>query len=159
MQKSLLIDADKCTSCLQCEMACSFEHEGTFNPARSRIKIFEFEHGKRSVPYTCTQCAEAWCLHACPVEALVRNKETGAVEVKDDICVGCKVCTIACPFGTVNYNPDTGKVIKCDLCDGDPQCAEACPTNAIVYVDAAWTGLDRMQQWAAETDNKPMANA
>ena len=159
MQKSLLIDPDKCTSCLQCEMACSFEHEGSFNPARSRIKIFEFEHGKRAVPYTCTQCAEAWCVHACPVEALVRNPETGAVEVKDDVCVGCKVCTIACPFGTVNYNPDTGKVIKCDLCHGDPKCAEACPTDAIVYVDSSWTGLDRMRRWAGHVDTNQSAKA
>lgn len=157
MQKSLLIDPEKCTSCLQCEMACSFEHEGNFNPARSRIKIFEFEHGRRAVPYTCTQCAEAWCLHACPVEALVRSPETGAVEVLDDVCVGCKVCTIACPFGTINYNPDSGKVIKCDLCHGDPKCAEVCPTDAITYVDAAWTGYERMQAWAVKTDNQPAA--
>ena len=53
---------------------------------------------------------------------------TGAMEVLDEnVCVGCKVCTIACPFGTVNYNQDTGKVIKCDLCGGDPQCAEVLP--------------------------------
>ena len=45
MHKALLIDPEKCTSCLQCEMACSFENEGVFNPARSRIKIFEFGHG------------------------------------------------------------------------------------------------------------------
>jgi Fe-S-cluster-containing hydrogenase component 2 len=143
MQKSLLIDPVKCTSCLQCEMACSFEHEGSFNPAKSRIKIFEFEHGARAIPYTCTQCAEAWCQQACPVEALSRNAETGAVEVNDSVCVGCKVCTIACPFGTINYNTDTGKVIKCDLCGGDPQ--SACPTAAITYVDADWTGYQRMQ--------------
>ena len=88
MQKSLLIDPAKCTSCLQCEMACSFEHEGVFNPAKSRIKIFEFEHGRTSIPYTCTQCAEAWCLHACPVEAITINMVTGAKEVADDVCVG-----------------------------------------------------------------------
>ena len=35
--------------------------------------------------------------------------------------------------------------MKCDLCGGDPQCAEACPTGAITYVDASWTGLDRMR--------------
>ena len=55
-------------------------------------------------------------------------------------CVGCKVCTIACPFGTINYAQATGKVVKCDLCGGDPQCAAACPTAAITYVDADWTG-------------------
>ena len=49
--------------------------------------------------------------------------------------VGCKVCTIACPFGTVNYNASTGKVIKCDLCGGDPACAKACPPEAIIYAD------------------------
>ena len=123
------------------------------NPAKSRIKIFEFEHGRLSVPYTCTQCDEAWCMHACPVEAITKSAVTGAMEVNDDVCVGCKVCTIACPFGTVNYNHDTGKVIKCDLCGGDPWCAKACPTEAITYVDIDQTGLDRMRAWAAQSAN------
>ena len=133
MLKSLIIDAGKCTSCLQCEMACSFEHTGAFNPARSKIKIFEIEHGRRSIPYTCTQCDEAWCAKACPVDALRRNRETGAVEVLNDRCVGCKVCTIACPYGTINFDEYTNKVVKCDLCGGDPACAKACPTDAIIY--------------------------
>jgi Fe-S-cluster-containing hydrogenase component 2 len=154
MQKSLHIDPQKCTGCLQCEMACSYEQEGVFNPSKSRIKVFTFEHEGSFVPYTCTQCAEAWCLHACPVEAIQVNRATGAKEVKDSLCVGCKVCTIACPFGTVNYSQETGKVIKCDLCGGDPQCAQACPTAAITYVDANWTGLDKMRAWAAKTANQ-----
>jgi Fe-S-cluster-containing dehydrogenase component len=49
--------------------------------------------------------------------------------VFEDTCVGCKVCTIACPFGTINYNQDSGKVQKCDLCEGNPACASACPTG------------------------------
>lgn len=40
---------------------------------------------------------------------------------------------------------------KCDLCGGDPACATACPTQAITYVDADWTGLDRMREWADTT--------
>ena len=151
MLKSLLIDPHKCTSCLQCEMACSFEHEGIFNPARSRIKVFEFGHGARATPYTCTQCSEAWCLHACPVEAIAVNPATGAKEVDAQTCVGCKVCTIACPYGTVNYNDATGKVSKCDLCGGDPQCAAACPTGAITYVPA--------EQVAAEPAQLPLGAA
>jgi Fe-S-cluster-containing hydrogenase component 2 len=153
MLKSLSIDPTKCTGCLQCEMACSYEHEGVFNIAKSRIKVFDFHHEGRKVPYTCTQCDEAWCLHACPVEAIKVDASTGAKTVFDNICVGCKVCTISCPFGTVNYNSDTGKVMKCDLCGGNPQCAEACPTGAITYVDADWTGLEKMRKWAAATDN------
>jgi anaerobic carbon-monoxide dehydrogenase iron sulfur subunit len=159
MQKSLHIDANKCTGCLQCEMACSYENYGVFNPAKSRIKIFNFEHEGRKVPYTCTQCAEAWCLNACPVDAIRIDAATGAKVVNEATCVGCKVCTIACPFGTVNYVADTGKVQKCDLCGGDPACATACPTGAITYVDADWTGLDKMRAWAGKTDNATRASA
>ncbi len=151
MQKSLSIDPQKCTGCLQCEMACSYHHEGVFNPSKSRIKVFTFHDQGLFAPYTCTQCAEAWCLHACPVDAIVTNEVTGAKEVIAAACVGCKVCTIACPFGTVNYQQDSGKVAKCDLCGGDPACATACPTAAITYVDADWTGLDKMREWAGKT--------
>ena len=151
MQKALLIQPDKCTSCLQCELACSFEHEGVFNPARSRIKVFEFEHGATAIPYTCTQCEEAWCMHACPVEAITLDSLLGAKVVDEATCVGCKVCTIACPFGAVNYERQTKAVVKCDLCGGDPRCAEACPTDAITYVDEEWTGYERMRQYAERT--------
>jgi carbon-monoxide dehydrogenase iron sulfur subunit len=155
--KSLYIDPAKCTGCLQCEMACSYVKYKVFNPAKSRIKVFDFHHTGRKVPYTCTQCEEAWCLHACPVEAIKVDKATGAKVVLESVCVGCKVCTIACPFGTVNYVQDTGKVQKCDLCGGKPECAEACPTGAITYVDADWTGFDKMRQWAKKLDNQPAA--
>ncbi len=136
MPIALYIDPEKCTSCLQCEMACSFEHEGLFNPERSRIRVFEFEHGARALPHTCPQCDEARCLYACPVEAISIDFSTGAKVVDTERCVGCKVCTIACPYGTVNYRSDTGKVSKCDLCGGEPQCAAACPTGAITVVAA-----------------------
>ena len=151
MQKSLHLDPGKCTGCLQCEMACSYEHTGSFNPSRSFIKVFTFHHEGRFAPYTCTQCDEAWCLRACPVDAISIDASTGAKVVSDEKCVGCKVCTIACPFGTVNYNSASGKVIKCDLCGGDPACAAACPTEAITYIDADATGLDRMRQFAEKS--------
>jgi Fe-S-cluster-containing hydrogenase component 2 len=140
-------------------MACSYENEGMFNPSKSWIKVFSFHKEGRYVPYTCTQCADAWCKNACPTEAIQINAQTGAKEIREALCVGCKVCTIACPFGTVNYNQASGKVIKCDLCGGDPACAKACPTQAITYVDAEWTGYDRMRAWAERTDNQSTAQA
>ena len=89
------------------------------------------------------------------------ERATRALADLDDVCVGCKVCTIACPFGTVNYNADTGKVIKCDLCGGDPECAKACPTGAITYVDIEQHGMDRMRAWAAQgvDPNRPQPGA
>ncbi len=104
------------------------------------------------VPYTCTQCDDAWCMQACPVDAITVNAETGAKVVSEALCVGCKVCTIACPFGAINYNSATGKVVKCDLCAGEPACVEACPTPALSFIDAETTGHDRMRQWAGKTD-------
>jgi anaerobic carbon-monoxide dehydrogenase iron sulfur subunit len=150
MQRALQIEPAKCTGCLQCEMACSYENTGAFNPSRSRIKVFNFHDLGRFSPFTCTQCAEAWCMLACPVEAITLNLATGAKDVNESICVGCKVCTIACPFGTINYDSATSKVVKCDLCGGDPWCAKACPTGAITYIDADSGGRERMRAWAQQ---------
>lgn len=136
MAKVLIMDGDKCTGCLQCELACSFHHTGLFNPARSRIKVFDTGHGERSVPYTCTQCSDVWCMDACPVAALARNGETGAVEVIEARCTGCRACVSACPYGTINVSTDTGNAVKCDLCSGAPACAVACPTEAIIFAEA-----------------------
>ena len=150
MLKALVIDSGKCTGCKQCEMACSYENEGVFNPSKSRIRVFDFHEDARFVPYTCTQCDEAWCQQACPVNAITTD-EMGVKVVQESLCVGCKVCTIACPFGTVNYNASSGKVIKCDLCQGNPACADACPTAAITFQDAEQAGFDKMKLWAGKT--------
>jgi carbon-monoxide dehydrogenase iron sulfur subunit len=153
MQKSLHIDPGKCTGCLQCEMACSYEHTGMFNPSKSRIKVFDFHHEGRKVPYTCTQCAEAWCLNACPVEAIkidAWHRRQGGPRRSLRRLQGVHDCL------SVRHDqlqPRLGKVQKCDLCGGDPACATACPTGAITYIDADWTGLQRMRQWAQKTDS------
>jgi anaerobic carbon-monoxide dehydrogenase iron sulfur subunit len=144
--KQLRIIPDKCTGCLQCELACSFVQTGTFQPSRSVIRVYIFDEQASYSPYTCFQCDEAWCMTACPVNAIALDSTTGAKVVMDNVCVGCAVCTIACPYGTVFYNPETHKAFKCDLCGGDPACAKACPTEAIEYVELGQP--DWLASWA-----------
>ena len=149
-KRILRIIPDKCTGCMQCELACSWVQTGTFQRARSVIRVNIFDELASYSPYTCFQCNEAWCMTACPVNAIAINPATGAKVVLDEVCVGCALCTIACPFGTVFYNPDTHKAFKCNLCDGDPACAKACPTGAIEWAEAPlgeWMGpwADKIQ--------------
>lgn len=140
--KQLVIHPERCTGCMQCELACSFVQTGQFQPSQSVIRVHVFDEQASMAPYTCFQCDEAWCMTACPVNAITIDGN-GAKVVLNDTCVGCKLCTIACPFGTVFYNPVTNKAFKCNLCGGDPACAHACPTTAIEYEETEtrdWVG-------------------
>jgi Fe-S-cluster-containing hydrogenase component 2 len=152
--KVLRIAPERCTGCLRCELACSYMQTGAFEPARAVIRVAPLEGHTSYAPYTCVQCAEAWCMTACPVGAITVNA-AGAKDVRDDLCVGCKLCTIACPFGTMFYDALRAKAVKCDLCGGTPACAEACPTGAILYAEAEtedWLGA-----FAAERASRRLA--
>ena len=140
MAKSLRIIPDKCTGCMQCELACSWVQTGTFQPSRSVIRVNVFDEEASYAPYTCLQCDEAWCMQACPVNAIAIDPVTKAKVVLDKVCVGCHLCTIACPFGTVFTLPGTDKASKCNLCGGSPACAASCPTGAIEWAEGNGAG-------------------
>lgn len=136
MPKVLMIDYEKCTGCRLCELVCSVKHEGVSNPARSRIKIVKWEEEGRYVPMACQQCESPVCLAICPVKAISKDEVSGRVMVDYDLCIGCRMCIAACPFGGISYDPIGRKIIKCDLCDGEPQCVRFCETEALQFVEA-----------------------
>ena len=152
MAKSLRIIPDKCTGCMQCELACSWVQTGTFQPSRSVVRVNVFDEEASYAPFTCLQCAEAWCMQACPVNAITIDPVYGAKIVLAQTCVGCHLCTIACPFGTVFTLPATDRASKCNLCGGQPACATACPTGAITWAEgngAGWLG-----PWGEKVDQR-----
>lgn len=149
MAKVLMVDYEKCTGCRMCELVCSVKHEGVSNPARSRIKIVKWEWEGRYIPMACQQCQSAPCMAVCPVKAISRDEELNRVVVDYDMCIGCRMCVAACPFGAMSFDTLASKVIKCDLCDGDPQCVRFCDTKAIQYVDASKINIEK-QRAAAE---------
>jgi len=79
----------------------------------------------------CRQCIEAPCVDACITGAL-RQAVIG-VMLNDITCIGCGMCTMACPFGAIWLNKDREKSVKCDGCPNHaiPPCINACRPEAL----------------------------
>ncbi len=135
MAKVIMIHADKCTGCRNCELACSFKQEGLFRPILSRVHAYTWEREGLSVPMMCQHCDDAPCVAVCPTGAMRRNKATSLVDWNKDTCIRCRMCTIACPFGNAVYDSGTNQIIKCNMCDGDPECVRFCPSEALTYIE------------------------
>ena len=95
----------------------------------------------------CQQCETALCQVVCPMHAIKRDEQTGAMLVDYELCVGCKLCMMFCPFGGIELDAKTGKISKCDLCNGDPLCVKFCEPKALQYLDA--TALNLKKKMAA----------
>jgi molybdopterin-containing oxidoreductase family iron-sulfur binding subunit len=145
----MVIDLDKCDGCGACSVACRNENNvpvaGPEQTDKDRgiywmdlLKIREgtFPDFKEQViPTPCNHCENAPCVKVCPVGATFFNDE-GIVAQMWARCIGCRFCTVACPY-TRRYfnwqapefseeqknrlNPDVstrpvGVVEKCTLC-------------------------------------------
>ncbi len=143
MNYLITLNAEKCTGCRICELACSLFNEKQSNPEKSRIRVIrKQEEGiLYSVPVVCQQCEKPVCMELCPYNALYRDSKTGAIAVSESGCRGCWRCAYVCPFGGVNVDPDKGFAVKCDLCRGEPKCVEFCPSDALSHVRADKVGV------------------
>jgi carbon-monoxide dehydrogenase iron sulfur subunit len=141
MEKMLVVDHEKCTGCRLCEMVCSVKHTGMSNPSRSRIHVIKWPLEGFELPMLCQQCEEAPCIAVCPKDALFQDPILGRVALNYDLCIGCKMCVIACPFGGMGIDSAARQVIKCDLCDGDPTCVRFCDPGALQFVPASSVNL------------------
>jgi carbon-monoxide dehydrogenase iron sulfur subunit len=150
MSKELVTDISRCTGCGYCELICSFAHHDEFNPLKARIRVSVFIEKSVAVPVVCYQCEEPWCAKACPAGALVietdPSGEARMITVNKEQCVGCKMCTLACPFGCIVV--DDGVAEKCDLCGGEPQCVKVCRAGALKFVDPHLAAATKKQHVA-----------
>jgi carbon-monoxide dehydrogenase iron sulfur subunit len=150
MAKMLMIHPDRCTGCHNCDLACSFFHEGEFRLSASRIRVHSWEMEGISVPTTCVQCEDAPCVVVCPTGAMHIDPARNLVAWEGPQCIGCRMCTLACPFGAVVYETSSKRILKCDLCGGNPECVTFCPVRAIEYVDEKDAVRPRQKYVAAE---------
>lgn len=98
-------------------------------------------------PRSCLHCETPDCVTVCPTGASYKRAEDGIVLVDEDKCIGCKLCSWACPYGAREYSEQRGVMQKCTLCvdriynesfapeDRQPACVMACPTRARHFGD------------------------
>ena len=98
-------------------------------------------------PRSCLHCETPACVTVCPTGASYKRAEDGIVLVDADKCIGCQLCSWACPYGAREFSMERGTMQKCTLCvdriynetleeeDRQPACVMACPTRARHFGD------------------------
>ncbi|MCA9138926.1 MAG: dimethyl sulfoxide reductase anchor subunit [Planctomycetales bacterium] len=138
------VDLNACSGCKACVVAChtlngleedeSWRRVGTLlvgDPEYSDAASIQH------VTTACHHCEDPGCLNGCPVKAYDKDPVTGIVKHLDDQCIGCKYCTMMCPYEVPQYSKRLGIVRKCDMCHqrlsvGEaPACVQSCPNEAI----------------------------
>jgi molybdopterin-containing oxidoreductase family iron-sulfur binding subunit len=107
MRLGILIDLNDCIGCAACVFACKVENgtqHGTYwaNVYYKETGIYP-DVKRLALPSSCMHCQNAPCQRHCPTGATYYD-EQGAVRVKTEDCIGCRVCLSACPYNARHYN-------------------------------------------------------
>ena len=195
----LVIDLDTCVGCHACAVSCKeWNSGGIAGPLTdtdpygkepegvwfNRVHSYEVAETQEQpamtlhFPRSCLHCETPACVTVCPTGASYKRAEDGIVLVDEDKCIGCKLCSWACPYGAREYSPVEGVMKKCTLCvdriynenldeaERQPACVQACPSRARHFGDlndpesdvsklvAARGGIDLVPELGYQPTNK-----
>jgi len=198
----LVIDLDTCVGCQACVTNCKeWNTGGHMAPLTdlnayaagadgvwfNRVHTYEIsDHPACGAapartlhfPRSCLHCETPACVTVCPTGASYKRAADGIVLVNEDLCIGCKLCSWACPYGAREFDVVEGVMKKCTLCvdriynenlaeeDRVPACVLTCPTGARHFGDlgdpesdvsqlvAARGGVDLMPELGYAPTNK-----
>ena len=152
----VLYDSTLCVGCRTCMGACK-EANG-LPPGAGEVEgvdaslcalsdttktiVNPHKHGDAEyfLKQQCMHCLDPGCVSACMLGALKKDQR-GIVYWDGSVCVGCRYCQVACPFGVPKFewSSNDPRIVKCEMCRPRlaagklPACVEACPSEAVIF--------------------------
>ena len=141
---AMVIDLRRCVGCHACAVACKAEFNVPLGVWRSWVKQVEqgrYPNTQRFfLPRLCNHCRRPLCVEACPTRASWK-REDGFVLIREERCVGCRLCIAACPYNARFLDPIEHITHKCTFCahrveEGlEPACVNTCQGTARIFGD------------------------
>ena len=171
----LLYDTTKCIGCKACVVSCReannlkpdtgwsgglYQAPSDLNEyTKNIIKLYDDGAQRSYMKAQCMHCADPACANACMLGAY-KKREYGIVTYDPDLCIGCRYCQVACPFGIPKFEWSKAApvMVKCELCNHriaegkGPACAEVCPRGAVIYGKRADLLAEAKARLAANPD-------
>jgi len=160
MPYKMLVDVTRCIGCQGCQVSCknwndkkadrttlgeTLANPRDVNSSNFTVVKFSEKSGPKDMEWhftkrQCMHCATPACVAACPCSALTKSA-LGPVEYNRSFCIGCRYCTLACPFEVPAFDWDKAipSIQKCTFCAGrikngmEPACSKSCPSGALTF--------------------------
>lgn len=111
----MIIDLRRCVKCESCTVACKSENNIAVDSSRMRSRRILWNHliyneerepspMIHAIPQPCNHCENPPCIKVCPVGATYKDESRGIVLINYDTCIGCRYCTVACPYSRRYFN-------------------------------------------------------